>query len=127
MPIGIVIEGLYAAGMHHHGPRELRVGCGYTLKREPMNQYDNNAIAVQETGITRAYLSRHSAAILSKIMDCGLPVGTVYLKPKFPAELRFRRPEQFCNIGFRVKEENVEHVKTILAEKRHRYRCLGKI
>lgn len=114
-------------GMHHYGPRELRVGCGYRLKREPTNQYDNNAIAVQENGITRAYLTRQSAAKLSKIMDSGLPSGSVYLKPKFPAEIRSRRPEQFCNVGFRVKEEDVEHVKRLLAEKYLTYRCLGKI
>ena len=69
-------------GMHHYGPRELRVGCGYKLQREPSNPYDCNAIAIQEQGITRAYLSRQSASKFIGIMNSGLITGSVYLKPK---------------------------------------------
>ena len=127
MPVGIAIQGLYAVGMHHHGPRELRVGCGYKLKREPTNSYDPNAIAVQESRVTRAYLTRDCASRLSKILDSVLPVGPIYLKPKFPAEVRSRRPQQYCNVGFRVKDENIEQVQRLLSENNLIYRCLGRI
>jgi hypothetical protein len=33
----IVIQG-YAVGMHHYGRKELHVGVGYKLKREPENK-----------------------------------------------------------------------------------------
>lgn len=127
MPVGIAIQGLFAVGMHHYGPRELRVGCGYRLKREPTNTFDKNAIAIQENGVTRAYLSRGCASRLSKVLDCVLPVGSIYLKPKFPAEIRSRRPQQYCNVGFRVREENVEDVQRLLTENNLTYRCLGRI
>ena len=49
------------------------------------------------------------------------------LKPKFPAEIRSRRPEQFCNVGFRVTEEDVQHLKSLQAENNLSNRFLGKI
>ena len=129
MPVGVAIEGLFAVGMHHYGPRELRVGCGYKLQSEPSNPYDCNAIAIQEHGITRAYLCRQSASKFIGIMNSGLITGSVYLKPKFPAEVRSRRigPQQFCNVGFRVKDNDLEQMKSLLRQNSLSFRCLGRI
>ena len=104
------------------GIRELRVGCGYKLKREPTNSYDPNMIAIHENGVTRAYLTRDCASRLSKILYSVLPVGSIYLKPKFPAKVRSWRPQQYCNVGFRVKDENTVQVQRLLSDNNLTYR-----
>ena len=40
--IKIIIESVYAVGMHHYGGRSLEVGSGYKVIPEPNNKYDTN-------------------------------------------------------------------------------------
>ena len=35
-------------GMHHYGRKELHVGVGYKLKREPENKYHANAVSIHD-------------------------------------------------------------------------------
>jgi hypothetical protein len=39
MAVKTIVIREYAVGMHHYGRKELHVGVGYKLKREPENKY----------------------------------------------------------------------------------------
>ena len=43
MDVKTIVIQVYAVGMHHYGRKELHVGVGYKLKREPENKYHANA------------------------------------------------------------------------------------
>jgi hypothetical protein len=47
MDVKTVVFQVYAVGMHHYGRKELHVGVGYKLKREPENKYHANAVSMQ--------------------------------------------------------------------------------
>ena len=62
-------------------------------------------------------------------MNSGLVAGSVYLRPKFPAEMRLRHigPQQFRNVGFRVKDKDLEQMKSLLRQNSSPFRCFGRI
>ena len=63
-------------------------------------------------------------------MNGGLVAGSVYLRPAFPAEMRLRHigPQQFRNVGFRVKDNNdLEQMKSLLRQNSSSFRCFGRI
>jgi hypothetical protein len=113
MPTVIIIEGLYAVGMRFNGPRELRVDHRYFLQREENNRYDRNAICIQDDTTTRAYLTRSSARKLAPVMDRDIFASKVCLKAKRRAEFRNNKLEQFCNVAFLVKEDELELLRSL--------------
>ena len=62
-------------------------------------------------------------------INSGLVAGSVYLKPKFPAEVQSRRigPQQFRNVGFRVKDNDLEQMKSLLCQNSLPFRCFRRI
>lgn len=54
--------------------RELRTGEALTLRREPDNPHDRNAVAVFDAcGQQLGYVPRADAPAVAKVMDSGLP------------------------------------------------------
>ena len=62
-------------------------------------------------------------------MNSGLVAGSVYLRPKFPAEMRLRHigPQQFRNVDFRVKDNDLGQMKSLLRQNSSPFRCFGRI
>ena len=114
----VILNYAHAVGMHHYGSRQLPIEVVYKLKHEPNNPHDPNAIAIvdHESGRKVAYLSRWFAAYVSRIFLSGLLVGSIFLKAKFPAEVRKRHvgPEQKVALAFRCDEEQIEEIKKLL-------------
>ncbi|UGL62813.1 HIRAN domain-containing protein [Xanthomonas phage MET13-T1] len=64
--------------VHHKGAREaiadLRTDEVLTLRREPHNQYDRNAVAVYDAcGQMLGYIPRQDAPAVAKVLDLKLP------------------------------------------------------
>ena len=108
----------WAVGMHHWGARHLHVGAGYYLKPEPNNPADKNAIAiVEESGVVKAYLKRENAFIMSRLLI--IDISPLWmLKPKEDLCVLSRRlgPQQRCNVGCKISEENLVQAKAFLIE-----------
>lgn len=70
-------------------------------------------------GLGKVYVT---IIISGLITDCVLEV-------QVPAEVLLRRiaPQQFCIVGFRVKDDDLEKIKSILREICFSFRCLGKM
>ena len=103
----IIVDGLYAVGMHHWGSSRLQVRAAYKLRREPVNRWDSNAIAVYDGSRRVAYLARAYALRLTRVLDVADPTMAIYLKPKEEPEVVSRRegPRQRSTIGFKVRCE----------------------
>lgn len=61
----------------------LKVGAAVTLRREPDNKYDKNAVAVIIFNMKVGHLSKGFAADMAPLMDSGVPV-TARRSPQFP-------------------------------------------
>ena len=104
----LIIHNMWAVGMHHHGTGQLAVGECYDIEPEPENKYDKQAVRITDDGITRAYLKRDNARIISKLFEAG--VGTIWkLKPKEePVVKEYRTgPQQRCNLGCRCRSDEL--------------------
>ena len=70
----------YIVGAHYRvGAREaiaeLRAEEALTLRREPLNPHDRNAVAVFDAcGQQLGYVPRQDAPTVAKVMDLGLPI-----------------------------------------------------
>ena len=108
----IIVDGLYAVGMHHWGSSRLQVGAAYKLRREPENRWDSNAIAVYDGSRRVAYLARAYALRLTRVLDVADPTTAIYLKPKAEPEVVSRRegPRQRSTIGFKIRRETAHVV-----------------
>ena len=107
----LLINDMWAVGMHHHGARQLAVGEGYSLQPEPDNKFDKYAVRITDGGIARAYLKKDNAQIISKLFEVG--VGAIWkLKPKEdPVVKEYRTgPQQRCNLGCRCRSEHLLEV-----------------
>jgi len=121
MAVKTIVIQVYAVGMHHYGRKELHVGVGYKLKREPENKYHANAVSMHDRDSDRTvgYLQRKYADKISPIMSAGLATNTgFYVKPKQQAEFKNKwvGPIQMCNLGFRCSEENITNVQAVLKD-----------
>ncbi len=89
---------------HHLRQQELPLNQGYTLKPQPTNQFEPNALQVTDrTGQLVAYMSTWSARLLSPIWQEQLAArGQVYVKTYSLANIRIRKPAQICSVGFYV-------------------------
>ena len=98
----IIIESVYAVGMHHYGGRSLEVGSGYKVIPEPNNKYDTSALAVCDvkTNSVKAYIQRSDAKVISTLIKEFCIQRPILLKPKFEPIFRRGGPVQRCNIGF---------------------------
>jgi hypothetical protein len=114
----IIVEAIYAVGMHHHGSRSLEVGSGYKVLPEPTNRFDPNALAICdiETGSVKAYIKRADAMALSIVLRQFNIRAPIMLKPKFEPVFRRGGPVQRCNIGFYCQSEDAENVLRILKD-----------
>jgi hypothetical protein len=69
-------------GMKHYGfsgrTGEAICSAAVTLKREPSNPHDSNAIAVHVSGVKAGHIDRQSASIIAAILDQG---GTCQIDP----------------------------------------------
>ena len=118
----VIIHGVLAVGMHHYnGP--LTVGAGYRLLREVSNIHDVNAVAIVENATDarqiHGHLKRDAAKLLARVIDARLSSRDVYyLKPKGRPFLHSRRcgVVQVCNVGFHLKEEDVERAQHIVVD-----------
>ena len=102
--------------MHHWGFKQLEVGLGYKIVREPENPKDCNAIAVSHDGRKMAYLKKDNAFIISRLMKMGLS-NIWRLKPKDDAVVKDKRtgPQQLCTVGFKVDDNaNLKPAKDLL-------------
>ena len=74
MDVKTFVIQVYAVGMHHYGRKELHVGVGYKLKREPENKYHANAVSMHDRDSDRkvGYIQRKYADKISPIMSAGL-------------------------------------------------------
>ncbi len=111
----VIIKPVYAVGMSHYGPKELRVGGIFQAKREINNTHDVNAVALYDGPRKVAYLKRHSALLIAKLMDQNVNRSAFFFKASVPAEFINRRLgyTQRCSIGFKCPDSNVEKVETI--------------
>jgi hypothetical protein len=105
MAVKTIVIQVYAVGMHHYGRKELHVGVGYKLKREPENKYHANAVSIHDEDSDRkvGYLQRKYADKISPIRSAGLATNTgFYVKPKQQSEFKNKwvGPIQMCNLGF---------------------------
>lgn len=64
----LILQNMWAVGMHHWGPKELEIGMGYILEREPNNPYDPNAVVIKVDGKKKAYLKKNNAFVISNVM-----------------------------------------------------------
>lgn len=116
MKCHLIIPSVWVVGMHHWGPKQLSVGHGYILKREPNNLKDVNAVTILFEGEPCAYLKRDSAVFISKLMD--RKISTIWrLKPKEEAFTKYRRigPQQRCNVGCVItSSESLDYAKMYL-------------
>jgi len=115
MAVKTIVIQVYAVGIYHYGRKELHVGVGYKLKREPENKYHANAVSMHDRDSDRKVgcLQRKYADKISPIMSAGLATNTgFYVKPKQQAEFKNKwvGPIQMCNLGFRCSEENITNV-----------------
>ena len=110
----VIIKGLYAVGMHHHGQRALQVAAQYCGKPEPENSFDRHAIALHAHPSDRlcAFLRRQDALFISELHRLNLIDGHILIKPKFKPVFRARLgPSQRCNLGFYAKDEHVASIQ----------------
>jgi len=112
------VSNLRAVGMHHHGPLSLVVGKLYSLVWEPYNPQDlGNAMAVtDEMGLTRAYLTRSDAKVVSTLCYGDAVDGNISCLPvtETHVELHNLGPQHECIIKFKAKNGEEEFVKEIL-------------
>lgn len=112
----VIVYGVYVVGMHRWGPCELEVGTPFFCKREPDNPVDKNAMAVfSEASHERklCYIRREDAASLVPVFN--YKEGAFYLKAKDrPSKFGRRGPMQRCNVGFKVRDSNVDTVRGLL-------------
>lgn len=82
--VGIYVSQLRGEAYHEAACRagDFTPGAPVTLKREPDNPHDKNAVAVFDaTGRhMAAYVNKQQAARLSKLLDAGKPVEAVSLR-----------------------------------------------
>ena len=114
----VIIEAVYAVGMHHFGERSLNIGRKYVSKAEPTNSNDKHAVAIYKAEQKVGYLKRDHARHISRLYKMNV-VKTdpgILLKPKFEPVIRNRRvgPEQRCNVGFFCDESNVACASEVL-------------
>ena len=71
-------------------------------------------------------LNRVSAAKLAKVIDSGICVGPMYLKPCQEAQCRSQQigPEHLCVVGIKVKTDRLEMAKCILQSACVRFRIM---
>lgn len=102
----LIIPNLWSVGMHHWGSRQLEVGMGYRVEREPENPKDPNAVAILYDGERKAYLKKNHAFLISKILKMKIS-NTIRLKPKEDAVVKSKNigPQQSCTVGFKVKDD----------------------
>jgi hypothetical protein len=73
--MGVYTLNIVADSWRQEEVGRCREGENLILKREPMNRYDANAVAVlRENGEEIGYLSRHDAEWVARIMDDGYEV-----------------------------------------------------
>lgn len=91
--------------MHHWGFKELEVGLGYNIEREPDNPKDSNAIVIKFEGRKMAYLKKDNAFIVSRMIKNNIST-VIRLKPKENPVVKDRRvgPQQRCTVGFKVQD-----------------------
>ena len=101
----VKIKAMRAVGMHHWGRTTLDVGCPYTLKWEPLCEYDpGNAVAIYDSyDIKRAYITREDAKVLSKIFSKNIAIHDMMaLKPVTYAHCVCQElgPQHECTVIF---------------------------
>ena len=70
------IRATHVAGVQHHNPERCKVlvsGERLTLRREPTNPHDGNAVEILSNGVKLGYIPRTEAIFLAKMMDHGFP------------------------------------------------------
>jgi hypothetical protein len=81
--IGIYVSNLRGEVYHQAGCKagDFRPGAPVTLRREPSNEYDKNAIAVYDrTGQhLAAYVNKQKARMLAKLLDAGANIAAISL------------------------------------------------
>lgn len=98
-----VIYNVQVVGMHHYGRRELSIGAVYKVDAEPLNQYDQNAVAVYDGP---------SASSVSRIIRENKAKSNYYLKPLSESVVQSRHtgPQQTCAIAFKCTEEDANEL-----------------
>ena len=115
---GVILEAILECKCQY-GSSTLVVGEGYRLRRDRDNPHDSNAVAVVGIAISRkqASLKRDHAGMMAAVFDAGL-ISRNYavLKPKSVPIYHSPRigMTQTCNVAFRINEDNMQTVKTLL-------------
>jgi hypothetical protein len=112
----VIIEGLFAVGMHHHGLRALEVGAqslNQTINLTKMLSPDIHILML----FLSAYLSSEDARLISDFCRNGMVEGPILIKPKFESVCRARvGPPQRCNVRFFTKNKHVKDIEKISNE-----------
>lgn len=97
-----IITGTGFEGREKIISRHCKVGGKVTLKREPNNRFDSNAVAVllevpRLGGLLGnslkpiGYIKKHTAKTLAKKMDSGIPINGIVISYFAPEEVRHPR------------------------------------
>ena len=109
----VIIDCIYAVGMHHWGSSQLQIDAAYKAILEPDNVQDPKAVAVYDGNKRVAYLCRaHAANITYLVTREPCLQSAIYLKPKEAPEVESQRqgPRQRCTIGFKVQDVDHDRV-----------------
>ena len=114
----IIVNHLRAVGMHHHGSKELTVNGKYTLEWEPHCIHDlGNAMAVKDHhGITRAYLARPDAYVISSLCYGDVVQGTIFCKPVTESHVEYQHlgPQHECRLKFKTLSSQLPFISYVL-------------
>ncbi len=110
----VIIYGVHAVGMHYWYKGQLPIQAQFKLVHEPSNPVDQNAVALYSTkGIRAAYISRLESPAIVQLMQRS---RTFVCRPQdrlFWLSVD-QGQSQECNVGFRVNDEDLNEVKSIL-------------
>lgn len=95
------VHWLNVRGASHYQDERARVmirpGDRVILHREPENEYDPNAVAVQREGLTLGYINKGLAKRLAKRLDSGEAIQAVALRLE-PLSILVSTPEQLSQL-----------------------------
>lgn len=111
----LVIQDIWAVGMHHWGGRSLALAAGYKIEWDENNLKDPSSRCIKEDGKIKTYLEREHAFIASTLIKRGIWRDWL-LKPKEEPVINTHivDPQQKCNFGCKCTDQSHEEATTYL-------------
>lgn len=116
MPVAISIRPLFIVGMYQQcHKQQLEIHSVFTVKPEPENPFDKNAVAVYDGCSRVAYIRRDLSIHLCNFLQHNSSnIKRVLLKPERESKPSVKGPEQFCSLIIDIDEQHLPSLEASL-------------